>query len=81
MPFTVHIAAALALHDQPGIDAEEIVRKSMKIAGDICVYTNHNITLEKLDQKPVSTTTAVTTMSGTTTPPVDEAPALGGSGQ
>ena len=53
----------------------------MKIAGDICVYTNHNITLEKLDQKPISTTN-VTTPSGTTTPPVvDEAPALGGSGQ
>ena len=51
----------------------------MKIAGDICVYTNHNITLEKLDQKPISTATVPTT-SGTTTP-VDDAPALGGSGQ
>ena len=42
-------AAALALLDQPNVDAEQIVRKAMKIAGDICVYTNHNLTLEKLD--------------------------------
>jgi hypothetical protein len=38
--------------DQPDVDAEFIVRKSMKIAGDICVYTNHNILVEKLEPKP-----------------------------
>ena len=38
--------------DQPGVDAEAIVRKSMKIAGDICVYTNHSLLLEKLEAKP-----------------------------
>lgn len=37
--------------DSP-LEAEEIVRKSMKIAGDICVYTNHNIVVEKLEPKP-----------------------------
>ena len=44
-----HTAAALALIDQPGVGAEEIVRRAMKIAGDICVYTNHNVLLEMID--------------------------------
>ena len=39
-------AAATALFDIEGMSAEDIVRKSMKIAGDMCVYTNHNLTLE-----------------------------------
>ena len=30
-------------------DAETIARKAMKIAGDICVYTNDNLTVETLD--------------------------------
>lgn len=34
--------------DQPNVDAEAIVRKSMKIAGDICVYTNFNVTIETI---------------------------------
>lgn len=42
------LSAARALIDIPSLDAEKIVRKSMKIAGEICVYTNNNITLEKL---------------------------------
>ena len=47
-------AAALALLDQPGVEAEEIVRRAMKIAGDICVYTNHNLLIEKLEPgKPI----------------------------
>ena len=29
-------------------DAETIVRKSLDIAADICVYTNRNVTIEKL---------------------------------
>jgi ATP-dependent HslUV protease, peptidase subunit HslV len=41
------LAAARALIDGP-LDAEAIVRKSMEIAADICVYTNRNITVEKL---------------------------------
>eukprot|EP01039_Chlorochromonas_danica_P006720 gene6720-7429_t len=43
------LAAALALIDQPGLDAEAIVRKSMKIAGDMDIYTNHNLIVEKID--------------------------------
>ena len=31
--------------------AEEIVRKSMKIAADICVFTNENVTVEVLEAK------------------------------
>jgi ATP-dependent HslUV protease subunit HslV len=41
------LAAARALIDGP-LDAEAIVRKAMEIAADICVYTNRNITVEKL---------------------------------
>lgn len=42
------VAAALALLDTP-LDAESIVRKAMKIAGDICVYTNHNLIVERIE--------------------------------
>jgi ATP-dependent HslUV protease subunit HslV len=42
------LSAARALIDVESMDAEAIVRKAMKIAGDICVYTNHNLTIEKL---------------------------------
>ena len=42
------LAAARALIDQKGLSAEEIARKSMQVAGDICVYTNQNIIVEKL---------------------------------
>jgi ATP-dependent HslUV protease subunit HslV len=41
------LAAARALIDTD-LPAEAIVRKSMAIAGDICVYTNHNIVIESL---------------------------------
>src|SRR5215510_14277208 len=41
------LAAARALIDTD-MDAESIVRKSLDIAADICVYTNRNITIEKL---------------------------------
>jgi ATP-dependent HslUV protease subunit HslV len=42
------LAAARALIDRDDLNAEEIARKAMKIAGDICIYTNHNVLLEKL---------------------------------
>ncbi len=41
------LAAARALMDGE-LDAEAIVKKSMEIAADICVYTNRNVTLETL---------------------------------
>lgn len=45
---TYALAAARALKDIEGLDAEAIVRKAMKIAADICIYTNENITIESL---------------------------------
>jgi ATP-dependent HslUV protease subunit HslV len=41
------LAAARALVDGP-LDAEAIVRRSLDIAADICVYTNRNVTVETL---------------------------------
>jgi len=41
------LAAARALSDSEH-DAEAIVRRSLEIAADICVYTNRNLTIEKL---------------------------------
>ena len=42
-------SAALALRKHPPhLSAEEIVRESLTIAADICIYTNHNIIIEKL---------------------------------
>lgn len=40
------LAAARALAENTDLDAESIVRKSMKIAGDLCVFTNHHLTVE-----------------------------------
>ncbi len=41
------LAAARALYDMD-LSAEEIAKKSLNIAAEICVYTNNNITIEKL---------------------------------
>ena len=41
-------AAARALLDTTELDARSIVEKSLAIAADICVYTNHKITIEEL---------------------------------
>ncbi|GAB4814856.1 hypothetical protein N2152v2_001902 [Parachlorella kessleri] len=38
------LAAARALIDVDGLDALAIAKKAMKIAGDACIYTNHNQT-------------------------------------
>ena len=42
------LAAARALIEIDGLDAETIARRAMAIAAGICVYTNDKITLEKL---------------------------------
>ncbi|NYZ13072.1 ATP-dependent protease subunit HslV [Azospirillum sp. RWY-5-1] len=42
------LSAARALIDVQDMDAEAIARKAMRIAAGICVYTNGNVTLEKL---------------------------------
>jgi ATP-dependent HslUV protease subunit HslV len=41
-------SAAKALLDNTDLDARSIVEKSLHIAASICVYTNHNITIEEL---------------------------------
>lgn len=42
------MSAARALIDVEGMDAKKIIEKSMKIAADLCVYTNNNIIIEAL---------------------------------
>ena len=42
-------SAARALLDNTEMDARDIVEQGLKIAGDICIYTNHNRTIEELD--------------------------------
>jgi len=42
-------SAARALLQNSDLDARNIVEKSLTIAADICVYTNHNHTIEELD--------------------------------
>lgn len=41
-------AAALAYLDSSSYSAAEIAQKSLKIAGDICIYTNNHVTVEEL---------------------------------
>ncbi len=40
--------AAIALLESTNLGAREIVEKSMKIAGEVCIYTNENVTFEEL---------------------------------
>ena len=42
-------AAALALMENTDLDARTIVERALTIAADICVYTNHHLTIEELD--------------------------------
>lgn len=41
-------AAALAYLEASDLSAKEIAEKSLKIAGDICIYTNHTLTIEEI---------------------------------
>jgi ATP-dependent HslUV protease subunit HslV len=41
-------AAAMAYMETSDLSAKEIAEKSLKIAGQICIYTNNNITVEEL---------------------------------
>jgi len=42
------LAAARALMEVGGMEAEDVARRAMKIAGEICVYTNANVIIESL---------------------------------
>lgn len=43
------LAAARALKEHTDLPAAEVVRRGLEIAGDICIYTNRNITVLELD--------------------------------
>jgi ATP-dependent HslUV protease subunit HslV len=45
-PFAMAAARALTRHSQ--LDARQIAQEAMAIAGDICIYTNSNISIEEL---------------------------------
>lgn len=44
-------SAARALLENTKLSAKDIVKKSLMIAGEICIYTNHNLTIEELENK------------------------------
>lgn len=44
-------AAARALLDNTELSAREIVEKGLSIAADICIYTNHNLVIEELEEE------------------------------
>ena len=51
------LAAARALYDED-LTAKEVALKAMKIAADICVYTNHNTVYEMMDIEDAAPDTA-----------------------
>ncbi|MCF8088517.1 MAG: ATP-dependent protease subunit HslV [Desulfotignum sp.] len=42
-------SAAIALMENTDLSPRRIVEKAMKIAGDLCIYTNHEVTIEELN--------------------------------
>ncbi len=44
------LAAARGLAENPSLTAEEIARRAMAIAADTCVYTNGNLTVERISK-------------------------------
>ena len=46
-PYAQSAARALLMHTE--LSAREIVETSLNIAGDICIYTNRNLTIKELD--------------------------------
>jgi len=49
-------AAARALVANTELSAREIAERSLHIAADICIYTNHNLTIEPIDKQPPALT-------------------------
>ncbi|MCW8899735.1 MAG: ATP-dependent protease subunit HslV [Gammaproteobacteria bacterium] len=43
------LSAARALHKHTELSAKEIALEALNIAGDICIYTNHNFVMEELE--------------------------------
>ncbi|MCG6395643.1 HslU--HslV peptidase proteolytic subunit, partial [Vibrio alginolyticus] len=44
-------AAARAMLETTDLSAREIAERALTIAGDICIYTNHNLNFEELPSK------------------------------
>ena len=42
-------AAAKALLENTTLSAREVVERALRIAGDICIYTNHSVSIEELE--------------------------------
>ena len=42
------LASATALIENTEMTAREVVERSMRIAADICIYSNHNVVVEEL---------------------------------
>ena len=49
------IAAARALMDIPELSAEDVARKAMRVASDMCVYTNDNYRVEVIQTNDAAT--------------------------
>ena len=45
------LSAARALAEHTTMDAEAVAREALKIAGDLCIYTNQNVTVEVIKSK------------------------------
>ena len=45
------LSAARALAKHTTMDAEAVAREALKIAGDLCIYTNQNVTVEVIKAK------------------------------
>ena len=48
---SIAYAAAKALYENTELSAEAIARKALEIAGSVCIYTNDQITMEKLPKE------------------------------
>ncbi|WP_130538602.1 ATP-dependent protease subunit HslV [Thiomicrorhabdus indica] len=44
-------SAAKALMDNTDLSAKDVVEKGLNIAADLCIYTNHNLTIEMLEKE------------------------------
>ena len=44
-------AAAQALMENTDLSAREVVEKGLTVAGELCIYTNHNLTIEELSKE------------------------------
>ena len=49
------LAAAQALLKHTELDAEQVAREAMRITADLCIYTNHEVTVERLEGNGAST--------------------------